>query len=120
MKFKLDECMYHGVKALLTSAGHDAHTVFEEGLTSAPDELVWAVARREQRTLLTCDTDFCHLIRYPIDDTPGIIVLRGPTIEIPFQKMLSLQVISHLRNHSPVGMRWIVEPGRIREQEPPE
>jgi len=43
MKFKLDECMDIRLITLFSDAGHDAKTVFEEGLSGEPDKKIHSV-----------------------------------------------------------------------------
>ena len=118
MKFKLDENMDVRLKNQLAAAGHDAHTVFDESLTSAPDESVWLAARNESRTLITQDRDFSNVMVYPVNDTPGIVVLRGPDTSFGIQRLLIDTMLAHLANESPLGLLWIVEPGRVRIHTP--
>ena len=51
MKVKLDENIPAGLADILKAHGHDAATVFVEGLSGRPDEAVFAVAKRERRLL---------------------------------------------------------------------
>lgn len=118
MRFKLDENTDARVKNHLEAAGHDAHTVFDESLSSAPDESIGFAARREARTLITQDKDFSNVLAYPVSDTPGIVVLRGPDTSFGIQKLLVNSLLAHLKNESPAGLLWIVEPGRVRIHTP--
>jgi len=43
MKFKLDECMDIRLITLFSDAGHDAKTVFEEGLSGESDKKIYSV-----------------------------------------------------------------------------
>jgi hypothetical protein len=91
-------------------------TVAEEGLAGRADERVAEVCRRDGKVLLTADRGFGHIIEYPPAKYGGIIVLRAPKPSIEVFRGLVEQVASALRNESPVGCIWIVEPGRIRVQ----
>jgi predicted nuclease of predicted toxin-antitoxin system len=43
MRFKVDENLHAGVAARLCAEGHDAMTVFEEGLRGHPDDEIAVV-----------------------------------------------------------------------------
>jgi len=48
--------------ALLRTAGHDCAHVYELGLGGQPDEQIMALADRENRILISADTDFGELL----------------------------------------------------------
>ena len=63
--------------ALLVKSGHDVHGVIDEGLGGGSEDFVIVLAaRREQRILMTFDTDFADIRHYPPGTHPGIIVFR--------------------------------------------
>jgi hypothetical protein len=45
MKFKLDECMDVRLAVLFVNAGHNAQTVYGEGVSGEPDSEIYAFAR---------------------------------------------------------------------------
>ncbi|MEW5946411.1 MAG: DUF5615 family PIN-like protein [bacterium] len=76
MKIKVDENMPHDPAELLRSAGHNAETVPEEGLSGAEDPLVIKRAAEEGCLLMTFDLDFGDVRSYPIGTHAGIVVFR--------------------------------------------
>ena len=76
MKIKLDENMPHALSELLQGAGHDVTTVPEEALGGAGDPSVLRRATSEERLLMTFDTDFGDIRRYPLGSHAGIVVFR--------------------------------------------
>jgi predicted nuclease of predicted toxin-antitoxin system len=117
MRFKLDENLSPLLAALFTAAGHEAHSVIEEGLGGKPDERVIDVCRRESRALVTLDLDFANIKAYPPAEFTGIIVLRlgsqaHATTELAVQRLLVF-----LSQEQPKGALWIVEDDRIRIHE---
>lgn len=58
MRFKVDENLPPEVANLLNDLGHEALTVWDEGLTGKPDPQVAQVCRAELRTLVTLDGGF--------------------------------------------------------------
>ena len=60
MNFKIDENLPSEVANLLTSAGHNAETVFDEGLVGATDQSIVDVCTRESRALVTLDLNYSN------------------------------------------------------------
>jgi predicted nuclease of predicted toxin-antitoxin system len=61
---------------LLRKADHDVVTVAEEGLAGCDDPPVLQAATAEARILMTYDTDFADIRRYPPGTHAGIVVFR--------------------------------------------
>lgn len=78
MKLLVDESLASRVAALLADAGHDAIHVGDRELLGAPDEMVLATARREDRVVVTADTDFGTLLVLSTPPQPSVILLRRP------------------------------------------
>lgn len=76
MRLKLDENLGRRWAEQLRLAGHDVHTVHDEGLAGAADRDVIAAAVDERRVLVTMDLDFANPMRFPPGDTAGVVVLR--------------------------------------------
>ena len=78
MRIKLDEHFGLRGRSLLEAAGHDVSTVASERLWGIEDEQLAELCRLESRTLITMDTDFANILRFPPERYPGIVVLRVP------------------------------------------
>lgn len=76
MQFKIDENLPVEIAEMLISAGHDALTVFDQGLQGIRDERLINICNDEARILVTLDMDFADPRAYPPQETPGIVVLR--------------------------------------------
>jgi predicted nuclease of predicted toxin-antitoxin system len=76
MRFKTDENLPVEVAQLISSHGHDAKTVEEQGLGGTADTEIAAVCNSENRILVTLDTDFSDIRQYPPGSHPGIIIFR--------------------------------------------
>ena len=115
MKLKLDENFGTRTQQLFQNAGHEVHTVQEEGLRGTSDQDLYQVCCSEQRCLLTLDLDFADVTRFPPDKTGGVVVIR-----VPHNPSLSLleSLVSQFLNlakQMPVEKKlWIVEVGRVR------
>ena len=78
MRIKLDQNLSQYLRDDLTRLKHDVDTVFDEGLSGASDSEVLNTATAEDRILLTLDTDFLDLKKYPPASHRGVIVFRPP------------------------------------------
>lgn len=115
MKLKLDENLGLRGKGLLVQAGHDVVTVHEQGLPGASDEALFSICAGERRALITLDRGFGHVLRFPPQQSAGIVVIQhsaplsGAALLDRLQDFLSLLELNPLD-----GKLWVVEPGRVR------
>ena len=65
MRFKLDENLPAELANLFGEVGHDASTVLDQRLGGATDPSVASACVREQRAIVTLDTDFADIRTYP-------------------------------------------------------
>jgi hypothetical protein len=121
VRLKLDENLGNLGAELLTQAGHEVATVFEEGLRSAEDRRVIDVCRTEGRCLVTLDLDFGNPLLFNPADYAGIAVLRLPARPEPEDLFGAVRtLIGGLERENIGGKLWVVQRGRIREYEPEE
>lgn len=62
----------------LRAAGHDAHTVKEQGCVGAADEDLWKLVQTEERILVTADKGFVDPRTVGAHSHHGIVLLRLP------------------------------------------
>jgi predicted nuclease of predicted toxin-antitoxin system len=62
MQFKTDENIPGEAVDLLRAAGHDVLSVFDESLSGWAASRIASVCQREDRTLITLDTDFADYL----------------------------------------------------------
>lgn len=117
MKLKLDENIDARLATLLRDAGHDTMTVREQSLHGSDDTNLYRLCTAEDRILVTLDLDFSNVLRYPPENTPGLVVLRGPDDLFPTVRILIVTFIGALGKERPSGHLWIVEAGRVRIHE---
>jgi predicted nuclease of predicted toxin-antitoxin system len=114
MRFKVDENLHPEVAVHLCAAGHDAMTIFAQGMRGYADDKIAAVCQQEQRVILTLDLDFSNIRRYPPQDHAGIIVLRpGNKGRASVMRTLN-QFMPLLATVPLIGHLWIVEEQRVR------
>ncbi len=114
MKFKIDENLPSEVASLLKAAGHDAETVFDEGLVGAADSEILEVCTSEKRALITLDLDFSNVRSYPPNEYCGLLVLRLRRQDKPYVSNVLSQIVEMFEREQIVGRLWIIEEDRIR------
>jgi predicted nuclease of predicted toxin-antitoxin system len=114
VKFKLDENLSPSLAELFTAAGHDTHSVVEQGLGGATDASVLTRCNQESRVLVTFDLDFANIHAYPPGKHAGIVVLRLATQSHAVAASALSRVLALLSSESLMGSLWIVEDHRIR------
>jgi predicted nuclease of predicted toxin-antitoxin system len=114
VRFKLDENLPGGAAALLRGAGHDVHTVLDEGFGGAADSALLDACRIEGRVLVTFDMDFSDLRLYPPADHKGIWVLRPYSHGVSSTLALLRGALGVLESESAEDRLWIVEPEQVR------
>ncbi|MDQ1307970.1 MAG: hypothetical protein QG671_3804 [Actinomycetota bacterium] len=77
MKFLIDENLSWRVAELLTKAGHDAVHIRDLGAIGAPDTDVMALAIRDDRVIISADTDFGALLAHTRATKPSVILVRA-------------------------------------------
>lgn len=115
MKFKLDENFGTRTQQLFRAAGHGVQTVRDEELQGTSDQHLYEVCCTEQYCLVTLDLDFADTIRFPPNQTGGIVVIRMPrNPSLPLLEKLIRQFLQMIAKMSVEKQLWIVEVGRIR------
>jgi predicted nuclease of predicted toxin-antitoxin system len=115
LKFLLDESAEARIAGFLTSLGHDATRVGREYPASLSDEVVLALAHREQRILITNDKDFGELVVRAKHVHSGVIILRFPLDSTAQQKIVALEHL--LAQHSDeLDQLFVVTPHGIRSR----
>jgi len=112
---KLDENFSSNLTGVFQDSGFDTHSVLEESLSGASDETIYETCIRENRCLITFDTDFCNILNYSAEDTQGIIIVRpNRPITLASIRLISEQIVQLLQDRNPVGCLRVLEPDRLR------
>ena len=77
MKLLLDANLSPEVGRRLKEAGHDAIHVADIGLLAATDPVILQAAAKEERVLLTADSDFGALLALGSLASPSVLLLRS-------------------------------------------
>jgi len=76
LKFLLDADMPRSSAEVIRSTGYDVEDVRDIGMGAAKDREIIEYALENERTIVTRDTDFGEILRYP--EHPGGIIFRLP------------------------------------------
>ena len=114
MRFKVDESLHVEVADLLRGQGHDALTVFDQGLRGRGDHDIADTCRSENRVLLSLDLDFSNILMFPPENYPGLVVLRLRNKGRAAVRHVVTRVMDHLNKEPLAGCLWIVDEHRIR------
>ncbi len=114
MKFLIDENVAGSVVQLLQNREHDVQVVQQIGLTGADDDVLIQLALNEGRVIVTHDKDFGAILRYPLKQHGGVVLLRlrRPTPKNAAQALE--RVLATVSEEQIMGRVVVVEDARIR------
>jgi len=115
MKFLIDNALSPVVAEGLRQAGHDALHVRDLGLAAADDVVIFEHADRDQRVIVSADTDFGTILAIRNTAKPSVILFRGATPRHPIgQVRLLLANLGEIAPSVDRGAVVVLEPQRIR------
>ena len=116
----IDNALSPLVAERLAVAGHDVTHVRDYGLAAAPDAQVFDLATREDRVIVSADTDFGALLALWGHPKPSFVLLRRPTENRPeAQVKLLLRLLADYEDDLLRGSILTVTESRVRIRELP-
>jgi predicted nuclease of predicted toxin-antitoxin system len=114
MRFKIDENLPSDLAEMLKHNGHNAFTVNQQKMQGTKDDDLIKICKAEKRALITLDTDFSDIRRYPPKEYYGIIVLRCANQSKTSIMTLMRKILTELKKEKVIRELWIVEDDKIR------
>lgn len=115
MKFLIDQALSPAVAIALIRTGHDAVHVRELGMQAASDAEIFDRAAREDRVVVSADTDFGTLLAIRKQTSPSVILFRHGSQHRPCDQAALLQTnLPQLLGPLQTGSIVVIQPDRIR------
>lgn len=115
MKFLVDNALSPVMAEGLRRAGHDAIHVRDYRLQESEDEVIFDRAAREERIIVSADTDFGTLLALRREKTPSVILLRRMVPRRPeSQVSFLLSNLKEIAESLERGAVVVIEETRLR------
>lgn len=114
MKFLIDNAVSPMLAEGLRAKGHDAVHIRDLGMAAAPDPEVFELATRQERIIISADTDFGTLVAFALSAKPSFILFRQTDKRPASQLRFLLAHLSSLQESLEAGCIVVFEDHRIR------
>jgi predicted nuclease of predicted toxin-antitoxin system len=115
MKFLIDNALSPLVSNALRSDGFDALHVRDISLQDASDAIIFERADKEDRVIVSADTDFSLIVARSNAAKPSIILFRGEVSRIPSRQAAILREnLESITNDLKKGAVVIFDGARVR------
>ena len=120
MRFLIDNALSPQIAILLNAAGHDAAHIRSYGLQAASDNVVLDRAEKEDRILISADTDFGRILALRNTPKPSVILFRWPDLRLPQDQVnILLKNLSKVTQDLETGSMVVIEETRLRVRKLP-
>jgi predicted nuclease of predicted toxin-antitoxin system len=114
LKFLIDNALSPQIAAGLRQAGHEAVHLRDFGMQSASDLEVFDLAAKEQRVLVSADTDFGTILASRQANKPSVVLFRRSLKRPDAQLRFLLSNLPNMEQPLIDGSIIILEDTRIR------
>jgi predicted nuclease of predicted toxin-antitoxin system len=114
MRFLADENCSFTLISVLIAAGHDVNSIVRT-MPGTDDDSVFALAKHENRVLLTHDRGFGRIAEQADERPPAIVLMRLRGMNSRSSAPIVVQAISDL-GESIMGNVVVIEPASIRSR----
>jgi predicted nuclease of predicted toxin-antitoxin system len=116
MKFLIDHNLSAKVAEGLQELGYDAVTVESYGLQAEDDDVIFERAAKEDRVVVSADTDFGTLLAKRQESKPSIILFRlFSTNQRPSEQVALIKAnLANIEADLLEGSIVVIEPSQIR------
>ena len=114
MKFLIDNALSPVIARGLVEAGYDAIHVRDIGMAAASDPEIFELAIRENRILVSADTDFGALLVFRESAKPSFVLFRQTDKRPSSQLAFLLNQLPTLKDDFSAGCVVVFEDTRIR------
>jgi predicted nuclease of predicted toxin-antitoxin system len=114
MKFLLDMPVSASLLDVLQTFGHESVRAHQIGQDRATDRALLALARREERIIVTADLDFPQMLALSAAEGPGLILFRGGNYSDVEMAELLERVLVQVRAEDLERSVCVVDKRRIR------
>ena len=115
MNFLVDNALSPWLAEKLRAAGHNAVHVRDYGMQAADDSSILDLAEKEQRVVLSADTDFGALLAEQKSKRPSFILFRGSLVHFPAKQLETLLAhIPSIESSLNDGAVVVIDRHRIR------
>lgn len=113
MKFLIDADCPRSIAATLKKSSHEV-TDIRDIKPTASDQEIYELIKKESYILITRDTDFGNILRYPVTARCGIILLRMHLLPVNEITAILHNFIASITEKELLGCLSVIRKGRYR------